>query len=116
MVQSLFSIINFILPSQIPYYFNLFFSYAQMGNGIFPMSDILLALFSVISVWVLLYIIKIILWGIQVIPFIGRLGGILPQHTMTNSAYTTTTTDKNGNIKIKRTSVEASRIQKKRWM
>lgn len=109
MVQLLFGAINFVIPTQIPYYFALFFSYARIGDGIFPMSDVLLALFTVLSVWILIYIIKLILWGLRVVPLIGNLGN-LPRHSMTTTTSETTT--KNG---IK-TTESNSTTQRKRWM
>lgn len=100
MVQALFGLVNVVLPSQIGYYFGLFFSYARLGDGIFPMSDILLALGTVLAVWVALYVVKIVLWGLKIIPFIGRLDGILPSHTtvthtLTQATNTTTIGDDN---------------------
>lgn len=96
-VQALFAGITYFVPIQIVQAFQTFFSYTSVGNGLFPMSDILGAIFSVLGLWITLYIIKIFLFGFSVIPWIGKVLR-LPEHTTTNisQATSSTTFDDNG--------------------
>jgi hypothetical protein len=81
-ILSIFSGLTYLLPQQIPNAFNLFFSYVRIGDGLFPfLSDILLALYTVLIVWILLYIVKIVLWAYSLLPFVGKKAS-LPQHQM----------------------------------
>lgn len=81
-VKLILDAITFVIPQQIPNAFNLIFSYARLGDGIFPISDALLAISTVLMVWVLIYVIKILLFAWSLIPIIGKTVN-LPQHTTT---------------------------------
>lgn len=66
------SIFTLTLTSNIETYINILFSYVRQADGIFPMSDVLLALYTLITVWISIYIIKIILSAFAILPFIGK--------------------------------------------
>jgi len=114
-IIKIFSVINFIIPDEIPYYLIKFFSYVRLGDGIFPMSDIMAMLLTLTSVWSFLYILKIALFAFSAMPIIGKILH-LPQHTTTTTIGIDTNQDPQG--RVRQTSFRSVRRvgQKKRWM
>lgn len=91
-IEYLLGLISYIIPSQIATAFSTFFGYVQIGNGLFPVDQALLAISAVLTVWILIYIVKIILFAFSAIPWIGKVLH-LPQHNDTTTTQTGTATD-----------------------
>jgi len=72
MIYNLFSFFSFVIPTEIANAIVKFFSYARIGDVFFPMSDILLAIFTIFSVWILMYSVRLVIWVFSLIPFIGK--------------------------------------------
>lgn len=92
-IQFLLGAITYIIPTQIGQAFNTFFAYVQIGNGLFPVTTALTAIGTVLTVWVLLYVVKVILFAFSAIPWFGKVLH-LPNHsdntTVTQSGSSTT--------------------------
>jgi len=91
-VNFLFSGLSIVIPSQIQAAFLKFFSYVSYGNGIFPFTDAIAAIQLVLFAWMLMYAIKIYLFGFSAIPWLGKVL-VLPTHTTTSSSVSF---DRNG--------------------
>jgi len=66
------NILGFLVPSQIQYYVTWALGYVNIFSGIFPVSDLLSAIFTIMTAWVTIYGVKLILWIIGFIPTIGH--------------------------------------------
>lgn len=106
------SVVGVVVPSQVGQAFTDFFSFASAGNGIFPMTDVMLALFTVINVWIALYILKVALFGFSLVPWIGKALN-LPTHTMSTTRIDTV---RDGKVSHEKEFVEETRQTKRRWM
>lgn len=72
LIVALFGTINFVIPQQIPDAINLFFSYMRIADVFFPMSDIMLAVLTIYTVMFFHYLVKLILHGYALLPWIGK--------------------------------------------
>lgn len=79
LVAQLFSVFAFVIPSQIEDAFTLFFSWLHVFDGVFPVTDLVLALLFIISVEAGMYLAKMFLWGYSLIPWLGKKAD-LPKH------------------------------------
>lgn len=103
LIQLILGAIDYVLPPQINLAFVHFFGYLRTGDGFFPVSQAILAILAVLTVWLLMYGIKILFWAFSLLPIIGKVTH-LPTHSSTSE---TSTFDKRGNLtgrsKTKRT-------------
>lgn len=65
--------LSYVIPDQIPQAFNRLFSYARVGDGILPISDMLLAITTVITAKLLLMTFKFLMGVYAGIPFFGKV-------------------------------------------
>jgi len=63
--------VGFIMPSAITEVWTTLFSYAHKADGIFPMTDALLAMTFVLTVLILKYCINFVFMIMQLIPWVG---------------------------------------------
>lgn len=75
-----FRLLTWVVPDQIPSAFATFFSYVYLGNGVFPMVDILLAMGTLFAAWALIYNTKVFLFVWGLIPWVGQRQE-LPTHS-----------------------------------
>jgi hypothetical protein len=73
------SLFNFVIPSAIFSAFNQFFGYVRIGDGIFPFNQALAAVVVTLTVWGMLYFVKVILFAFSLIPVFGKVVH-LPNH------------------------------------
>jgi len=78
-ILGIFSLFNVLVPSQVASAFTTLFGYAHIVDSVFPMTDALLAGTFVLTVWTTVYIIKVVLFGYALLPWIGKKGS-LPSH------------------------------------
>lgn len=111
---SALSLISYIIPPQIGSAFTLFFSYAHIADGVYPMTDTIFAILSVLTVWILLYTIKVILFAFSAIPWVGKVLN-LPKHTTDNFTRATWTQEDDGKEHFSRIKGIETRTKKTRW-
>jgi len=79
-IYYIFSLVTLAIPTEIGDAFNTAFSYLHTLDGIFPVSDAILAGTFVLGLWIVMYGVKIILMAYSAIPWIGKKVE-LPRHT-----------------------------------
>lgn len=104
-----FSSVLYVVPDSVIDSFETFFGYARLVDGLFPfMSDVLLAIGAVLTVWILKYTIKLAMWVYAVTPWMGK-NADLPKHTITT---TRTMTSFNGGRPSERYEVQSRRVRR----
>lgn len=79
-VIGVFSLVTFTVPPQIASSLTYLINYFNYARGIVPVNDLLEASIAILTAWILIYSVKVFLWGFSIIPFFGKKTD-LPKHS-----------------------------------
>lgn len=72
LITAIFSAINYAIPDQITDSIEWLASYLNYLGGLFPIGTLAAATGTILSVWILLYGIRISLWLWSLVPWVGK--------------------------------------------
>lgn len=72
LIAQLFSLLNFVIPSQIADSVIYFISFLAYVKPIFPIDTLMQSVGVVLSFYALIYVLKIILWAYAMLPWVGK--------------------------------------------